>query len=650
MQIILFNMSKATRQVPYKIDKNTIKNFDEILNCVVWKQYTDTGFIDQDKLVIKPRSPFAFQVLPTNKTWRASDMFFYVDKTWTLRAYRVVNTTTNGSREYQLQYANVTTSVTGSFTIWTWTDLLFIPSSVASANVKFYFTTVDVPVLNSWTPTLYSVSWATSVVDNVKKNWSDPETFLTAPGKILLINDQNYTGLYANITSLSGSNEYSINWSGAIVPFTSGASYYILDRIAPAIRLTSSEWIEVYFDGITALPYLSTLSTNSLRKSLVLQDNQYLTKTVWFGNSLWTFNNWTLYQTKWFPWNPFYYSFTSGNKITDRNITGIYVYRNRIIAYWVDFIYAFKQNWEIEKLSKTVWVRDDAIFETGDDLYIFSTDRKIISINELASGTLFIRDISEQLSNYTTTFDADCFIGADNDNIYIGWSSGLTSWFVDKTTLLVFNLMYKYWSVYIVPAVCWSFTYKWVIYFTDRFSNSHRVISSKVLSNQYFSLNEQYPSSNWISSATWFISKNYLQNLASRWDSQWNMFTLKAPYDIKLVFENVPTTQSAWVTTFKWLDWKIWSTAKKIFNITQISGTSSFGTWVTGAEITWWTNNPADTLLPIIKTVPTIKDSCYASKLVIESVWENWFYLDSIVHIIETNSSTNDYVSPNSTN
>jgi hypothetical protein len=68
------------RTLDYKIDKDFIKSFDEISNCRLVKSYTDTGFLDDNKLSIIPRTPLSFLNTPTSNTGRPSSMYFYTDR------------------------------------------------------------------------------------------------------------------------------------------------------------------------------------------------------------------------------------------------------------------------------------------------------------------------------------------------------------------------------------------------------------------------------------------------------------------------------------------------------------------------------------------------------------------------------------------
>lgn len=110
-------------------------------------------------------------------------------------------------------------------------------------------------------------------------------------------------------------------------------------------------------------------------------------------------------------------------------------------------------------MSESIGVKDSAIYSTGDDLYFISTQRQIISINELSSGTLYIRNITQQYINYTTEFDEDCFIHSDNRNIYFGGNARTSGSFKNYTTMLVYSLEYKFWSTYKTPAVCQPSSY-----------------------------------------------------------------------------------------------------------------------------------------------------------------------------------------------
>jgi len=637
------------RTLDYKIDKDFIKSFDEISNCRLVKSYTDTGFLDDNKLSIIPRTPLSFLNTPTSNTGRPSSMYFYTDRNWVTRAYRVINTTSNWTRYYQLQYATVTrTGASNNF--GTWTNLQLIPSSVTNANVAFYFDTVNAPISNSGSYISYIASWASTSVDKVVKSASDT-AWASAIGKIMLIRDQNYVGTYAYIDWYdSATTTYSLSGSGAIVPFISWAIYYILDRIAPAIRVTSSEWMEEYFDGINYMPHTSSLASDSLQKISVFSSTEKLKRTVFFNNKYFTPKWGTLYGTSWVPWNPFFFTLTSGNTVSNKEITGLYIYKNRIIAYGVDFIYAINSNFVIERLSDSIGVKDNAIYSTGDDLYFISPQKEIISVNELSSGTLFVKNITQKYINYTTDWDEDAFIFSDNRNIYFWASKRLSGSLSITTTMLVYSLEYKYWSTYITPAVCLPSSYNGIVYFTDRFLSWHRAFEQYLFNITYFWLSEVFTITNNVASVSSSTNSNMLQRIATQWNDNWDIFQLKQTWPVRFHLDNVPENTLA-ASLFMWLDEKISSKAKKIFSITQISSVSVLWVWVTGLEITGGSAIPYNTIIPRLKTADwNIKDSCNAIKLVLESSGSSWFYLARFQQDIFYSPSTNDYQNPNSTN
>jgi hypothetical protein len=128
------------------------------------------------------------------------------------------------------------------------------------------------------------------------------------------------------------------------------------------------------------------------------------------------------------------------------------VYRNRLICYGKDFIYAVSPSTAIEKLSDYYGVADNAIVTTGDDLYFISTNGKIVSMNEAASGSLFIKNIADTASLYTKDFVVDTFSGSDDTRIYFGGrrTSGA---FSNTANVLVYDLANKYWGIFVTPAI-----------------------------------------------------------------------------------------------------------------------------------------------------------------------------------------------------
>lgn len=656
-------MSIAKRVETYTFNSSSLNKYDELLNVEMRRRYSDTWFAQQGQWQLSPRKPFYnTPAIPPSYTWSASDMFVYTDRNNITRAYRIINTTTNSTRSYSLQYTELTTysnwviSMPDASTIWT-TIVWAIYTFGSQMDLKSKFDLVQVPVMLSWSPFPCTTVNSASAVDRVKRNMTtdiDANTWnrswANALWRILMIYSSDfYIGTYGRVIDYDTStDEYVLEWTGMIwTPLNSNALYAVYDTMEDCVRVCSPSFEERYFDWITEDWQLRWLTSDSLRVVWALSASQYMSGSTFFWNAYWTFRWKTIYESKGFPWNPFYYTYNSWFTIADRDITGLYVYRNKLIVYWRSFIYAYSQNWIIEKLSNSIWVQDNAIYETGDDLYFISPDKKIISVNELASWNLYIKDISEKFNSYTSTWNNNCFIGSDTKNIYFGGCKTESFPFQSKMYMLVFSLDKKFWSVYECPPFKWMYTFNGIAYFTHRWLNSHAYIDS---SDWYYSPYETYTTTttNW--AVPTITNLPYTQRIVTEWtESEW----YKEVEEVELTLENVPTLNIPSIVLVRRLSESIATSDRKTIEQSQISSAGWIWTWLTGYEISGWTQYTIDTLFPRKKYQTFNKDQCVAFKIVIENWndqdwYKQWFFLSDFSVKYNINNA-NDWRNPTST-
>lgn len=656
-------MSVQKRIEAYTFNSSSLNKYDELLNVEMRRRYSDTGFAQQGQWQLSPRKPFYnTPAIPPSYTWSASDMFVNRDRANVLRAYRIINKTTNWTRVYWLQYteltqySNWTINVPDWFT--TWTDIRDIYTSASATDVKFTLKNVKVPVMSgSSAPYVCATPSVSSAVDRIKRNMVQDTDVNTgnrsganAIGRIIMVyRSQFYIWVYWYVIDYDSSTDEYITEGTWMIgePLPTWATYAVYDTMYDVLRITSSVTPDYYYDWITYDWQLSQIATDSLRKVKALQSSQYPVDSILFWNAYWTFSWTTIYESKGFPWNPFYYTYNSWFTIADRDITGLYVYRNKLIVYWRSFIYAYSQSWVVEKLSNSIWVQDNAIYETWDDLYFISPDKKIISVNELASGNLYIKDISEKFNSYTSTWNNNCFIGSDTKNIYFGWCKSESWAFQSKMYMLVFSLDKKFWSVYECPPFKWIYTFNGISFFTHRWINSHAYMESW---DNYYSPYEIYTTTITNAVVPTLTSLPYTQRVVTEWVEDW---WYKEVEELELTLENVPTYNIPSMVIVKRLSESIATSDKKTIQQSQISSAWWIWTWLTGYEISGWTQYAIDTLFPRKKYQTFNKDSCLAFKIVIEN-WDDeygynqWFFLSELYTKYNINSA-NDWRNTSST-
>jgi hypothetical protein len=639
----------------FDFSSQSIQKYDELLNIQLSRRYSDTGFAQQWQWQAEIRKPFSIvgATIP-EKTMSGSDVYVYTDRNWFTRAYCYKNLSTNSIPEYKLYYTELANYSQDLDSFTTWTEIIsvwFFPPAWTECIVKF--DTVRIPVVNGSTQSFLctTVNLATAV-DRVKRNMTTDQDTNTgyrswenAIGRILMVHSStNYIWVYWYITWYdSVENEYITEWTWMIgEPLWPNTLYSIYDTLWDCLRITSPYFTDTYLDWIVYYWELRGIATSSLRKIQAFTTSDTLIRSILFWNAWWTFKWATLYQSKWFPWNPFHYNYTSSNTILSQSITGIYVYRSKMIVYGKEFVYSYSQSGVVEKLSTSIWVKDHAIYETGDDLYFISTDNKIVSVNELTSWTLYIKDITDRFSAYTQTFDNNCFIGADSNNIYFGGCKIESQGFKQKMYMLVFSLDKKFWSVYECPPFKWIFTYRWRAYFTYRWFNTHAFME---MWDKYQNHIESYPLWNNELLYNWQTTLHYTQRIVTNWSNdEW----FKEIDEIEYTLENVPYGQSISTVIVKRLAESISTTDKKNIIFNQLNVSWGIGTWVTWLELTGGTNYTIDTLFPRKKYQTYLKDSCLAYKVILESNDTNSFTLSDLKVKYEVNNTV-DWRNPTST-
>jgi len=656
-------MAVQKRVETYTFNVSSLNKFDEILNVEMRRRYSDTGFAQQWQWQCSPRKPFYnTPAIPVSYTWSASDMFVYTDRNNVTRAYRIINTTTNWTRDYALQYTVLTTyswniiSMPDAWTIWsTLTGSIY--TSASQMDLKSKFDLVKVPIMLSWSPFPCTTVNQATAVDRVKRNMTTDQDINTgnrsganAVGRVLMVYSSDfYTWTYGRVIEYDTStDEYVMEWTWMIwIPLNSNASYAVYDTMEDCVRVCSPSFEERYFDWITEDWQLRWLTSDSLKIVWALSSSQYISGSTFFWNVYWTFRWKTIYDSKGFPWNPFFYTYNSGFTVADKDITGLYVYRNKLIVYGRSFIYAYAQNGTIEKLSNSIWVQNNAIYETGDDLYFISSDKKIVSVNELASGNLYVKDISEKFNSYTSTWNNNCFIGSDTKNIYFGWCKSESGSFQSKMYMLVFSLDKKFWSVYECPPFKWIHTFNWVSFFTHRWMNSHAYLEAW---DNYYSPYELYTTTITNAVVPTLVNLPYTQRVVTEWIENGGYKELD---ELELTLENVPSYNVPSMAVIKRLAESIATSDRKTIILSQLSSSGWIGTWMTWYEISGWTQYSIDTLFPRKKYQTFNKDSCLAFKLVLEN-WNDeywyrqWFFLSELYAKYSVNNA-NDWRNPSST-
>jgi len=411
----------------YRIDKDFAANFDELVNIDVSNRKSDVWFTDQDKLMIKMR-PWTTQVWNTIAwgTW-TGNQYFYTDFAKTRRHYRAYNS--------KLWYNNS----------GTWTDIWTFSSN------SLNFNTVKLPVmLNGTTPTTYT-TWSVSTgAERVKIAAADPafgSVWTNVWKYLIVLSDTAYKWAFWYIIE-NDWTEYVLNWAWIITTIQSGATYKIYDTLWEYLQVM--DWVsnDRYFQWITEHTPYAWLVKDSLRLVKALTSSQYPVKQVWFNLSYFSFVKTTLFYSAWAINNPFLHYINGALTFPfSWDIVDIFTFKNRLIIWGTNFLVALNRDLTYDILSHSFWIKIWSMIDVWDDLYFLATSWQVKSLSEVVSWNttvLVINDIGKPVSNYTKNFLSNIAAWFDGRKMYMyGQVDGSTI-----GTMIVFDVLYKFWSVY----------------------------------------------------------------------------------------------------------------------------------------------------------------------------------------------------------
>ena len=73
-------MAKIKTTLNYQVNKDFLKFYDELINIDLDRQPSDIGFVDNDKMMIRPRKPLSFTFALPSVTGNASNVFYMTDR------------------------------------------------------------------------------------------------------------------------------------------------------------------------------------------------------------------------------------------------------------------------------------------------------------------------------------------------------------------------------------------------------------------------------------------------------------------------------------------------------------------------------------------------------------------------------------------
>ena len=668
--------------------------FDEVFNCDLSNRTSDSGLIEKDRPMLRPR-PGTWRVGDTLiTTWSAATAYVignivtlngvnykcilgHTNQTPPNVTYWTVFTTGNGKeifytdrlgtrRNYrtfdnQLYYLNGSTW-TSLASIGT-TDVDFSIQKVPVLNIRPWssttayvigdrvilngivytcilghtnFTPPDVTywVVSDGNPTSRTSPTVATGAEKVKKDAADTLSATNNVGKILIITSGVYKWCYASIISYDvAGTEYTLGGAGIITALPASTTYKICDFVSDVLMICrgTSNQTELFYDGIIPLAHYTGYTTDSLRQVAALSATETVSKLVLFVNQCWTYKWGTLYYTGGFPGNPFFFNFTTSLTVGwNGTIVDIFQYKSRLVTLWTNFVFSIPSTLIIDRHITTFGGVKDAYVNTGEDIYLFTTQKTIVSLNETISGIVGVKlNVAEDIKNYTSTFATAFCFGFDGRKLYMYGQADTTT----TGYLCVLDTLYNFWTVYTGLRPTTITQENGVVYMPDNNSDIVRYFDSTATTDVTVGTSQ---------------TTTFSQYITSKEIDFDDVFTTKTLTDLYILFENY--TQSVYLDIFMALNNQNSKKQQKTINTEALTITSpTIWEWVIGEHVFWVSWFLSTISVPIMKHTQFASDPVNLLKFRISGKDGSLFYLSQIDLKIMP-SPQKEYFDPSNTN
>lgn len=644
------------KSIQVKFNEKFSNYFDFIENSAISNRLGDRWFTDLDKPMLWPRPGTkrvgnALIVAYTNRTysqwnyvkysnkifkalrdtsstppswdWQEvtpfmqSVQFFYTDRTRKRRHYRVFD-----KNLYYLSDANQWEKIRDVGTNDVWFQVVKIPVNLNNSNPDERTTAKE-------------ASTTEAVARDTNDGAGDGNQWYV--GKTLLVTSGIYKWCYAPIISYDKDKaEYILAGAGIITKLPTGIKYKIFDTTSDCLQICRPDinGRELYFNGITECSYVEWFATDSLRQINALLPTQSLPKMEIFNNKCWTFAEGTLYSTGWFPGNPLFFNFTGALTIGGNgSISDIFPYKNRMVILWENYIYSLRWELVIDRHITAYGGMNRGQVSTGDDIYIMTTQKTIISLSETINGVVLLKNVWEQVDNFIRDFSTGVAFWFDSKHIYLYWQKDMnTVW-----KMVVYDIKRKMWFLYTGFPPMSIISDGSHVYINDNNSDIVREFDAWLKTDVTIE---------WDSNAT--LNANVKMSFALREIDNWDIFTKKVLKRLWFAFENV--SQNVIVNTYMASEKWVWrKTTKTITVLWQKSTNSSLGSENIGTN-TFWKSTISDIIYPAnIWTIDYGSDEANVYKITLE--WENGspFYISQMDIEIWFATSLKQYRNPSNT-
>ena len=660
-------VTDVVKPIQIRFGKNIANYFDEIENVDIGNRKSDAWLIETDRPMIKPRagttrvwnnqapiwsSSTAYSVwdvvfsdgilyrcttwhtnsLPPSANWATyeqttGNQFFYTGKQNVRRHYKVfnnglyyLNSTTwtllkdIGTNEVDFSQQRVPVlnirdwSATKAYVIgerayynWVIYSCILGHTNQTPPNATYW-------VVSSVVPTEYTMPSAATGAEKVKKAAGDTLNATNNIGKVLLITSGVYKGCYASIIAWDGT-EYTLWGAGIITALPISTTYQLYDFVSDVLMVSRSiSWQnELFFDGIMELTQYAGYTTASLRQVSALTSTETVGKLVSFNNQCYTFKGSTVFYTGWFPGNPFFFNFTTSQTIGwNGTILDIFPYKTRLVTLWTNFVFSINSSGIIDKHTTSFgWIKNWYV-NLGDDAYILTTDRSLISLNETINGVVGIKNVGDEIANYLNDFQYGVCFGMDSKKIYMYGQPNAST----VGTMCVFDITYKTWCTFTGLRPASIISDGGHTYIADNNSDIIRVFDKSILTDV------------WLGETT----VEWLQTVTSKEIDRQDIFSVKSLMSMYLSFENY--TQELDIDVFMAVNNQNGQKDRKHVMIREIPVWGwSIGSQVIGDAMFWQSGQMETISVPRLKKIMFQSDKAYIFKFRLQG---NAFYLNQI--------------------
>lgn len=99
------------------------------------------------------------------------------------------------------------------------------------------------------------------------------------------------------------------------------------------------------------------------------------------------------------------------------SIVDIFQYKSRLIVLGTSFIFSVTSTLAVDRhITAFGWVKD-AYINTGDDVYLLTTQKTLISMNETINGVVGIQNAWLDIDNYISQFNTQISFGFDSKDL-----------------------------------------------------------------------------------------------------------------------------------------------------------------------------------------------------------------------------------------